>query len=194
MKRLIFLVLILACVSNLSFARKIIIRLYDDRTFELRGSYFLPSQKDFRDFYGNGFMPGAEASLGLTKNLKFWLSGRYFQSKGKLSFTKEETKVKITPIGGGFKYIQPVGKLNVYAALGFEYTLYRESNPIGKISANAWGILGRLGSLIPLGGRWYADTFVSYSTCRMKPDYFRINIGGFEAGIGIVYKLKKGRW
>jgi hypothetical protein len=33
------------------------------------------------------------------------------------------------------------------------------------------------------------DLHISYSYCKMKPADYRINIGGFEAGIGIGYEF-----
>lgn len=48
------------------------------------------------------------------KNLYIWIGGDYFSKKAKLTFTGEETTLKIIQIRGRLKYIFELGVFNVY--------------------------------------------------------------------------------
>ena len=61
-------------------------------------------EKAFRDIYGEGIMYGGEVNIRVWKALEVWFGASYFYKKGELTFTKEETKLKIVPIGAGIKY------------------------------------------------------------------------------------------
>lgn len=156
---------------------------------EVKAHYFSPSEQAFKDIYGGGVMYGAEATVGIWRNLEFWLGGSYFSKKGKLTFTEEETKLKIIPIGGGLRYILPKGKLNLYAGLGLNYYQYKETNPIGEAKKGGLGFIGKIGSFVKITGGLLIDVYADYTYCKIKPDYYDINIGGFEAGIGIGYEF-----
>jgi hypothetical protein len=125
----------------------------------------------------------------LWKNLELWVGASFFSKKGELSFTGEETKVRIIPIGGGVKYISSVGGINYYSGIGINYYLYKETNPIGDASKGGFGILGMIGSFMKVTRGLIIDLYIDYSYCKMKPADYRINIGGFEAGIGIGYEF-----
>lgn len=161
-----------------------------DIMVELKGSYFHPSERAFRDIYGGGLMYGGEVSIRAWKRFYVWLGASSFSKKGELTFTKEETKLRITPIGGGIKYLYPLKeKIDIYGGLGINRYSYEEENFLGKASKSGWGAVLRAGGLIKVKKGFIIDVFINYSYCRMKPADYRINIGGIEAGIGLGYKF-----
>lgn len=160
-----------------------------DFTVELRGSYFHPSEETFRDIYGGGIKYGGELSIGVWRELEMWFGGSYFSRTGELTFTKEETKIEIYPIGGGLKYRLSKGILSLYIGAGLNYYQYKESNPLGDVSKGGLGYGGKIGSYVKVTRGLLIDLYVDYSYCKMKPADFEINIGGIEAGIGLGYRF-----
>ncbi len=181
MKRLILLFIALNIVLGISYGL--------DIKIEIKGGYFYPSEKAFKDIYGGGFSIGGEISVGVLKNLSIWVGGNYFTKKGKLTFTQEDTEIKLIPIGGGLKYEFPTGKFAPYLGLGVNYYLYEESNPLGDVSKGGLGYIGKIGSYVKVTGGLLVDLYVNYSYCKIKPADFKINIGGIEAGVGMGYSF-----
>ncbi len=161
-----------------------------DITVELKGYYFMPSEEAFSDIYGGGIKFGAETSIEVWRRLVVWLGGSYFSKKGELTFTKEETELRIMAIGGGIKYVFPVGAgIDVYGAGGVNYCSYDEENVLGEVSKEGVGVVVKAGGLIKIIKDLFLDIYASYSYCKMKPADFKINIGGFGAGFGLGYRF-----
>ena len=181
MKRIIGILVIIIFLSGLSHAGEIMV--------ELKGHYLHPSEEAFRDIYGGGMMCGGEISIALSRGFEVWLGGSYFSKNGELTFTKEETKLEIYPIGGGLKYRLTTGAFNLYVGAGLNYYQYKESNPLGDVSKGGLGYIGKIGSYVKVTGGLLVDLYVNYSYCKIKPADFEINIGGIEAGVGIGYEF-----
>ncbi|NIM91926.1 MAG: hypothetical protein GTO17_13385 [Candidatus Aminicenantes bacterium] len=157
---------------------------------ELKGHYFMPSEEAFRDVYGGGIEIGAEASVEIGRGLAVWLGGSYFSRKGELTFTKEETELRIMAFGGGIKYIFPAGAgIDIYGAAGVNYCSYDEENVLGEVSKGGVGVVMKAGGLVKIINGIFLDIYTSYSYCKMKPADFKINIGGFGAGVGLGYRF-----
>ena len=160
-----------------------------DVIVELRAHYLHPSEEAFRDIYGGGMMYGGEISIGVRRELDVWFGGSYFSKKGELTFTKEETKLEIYPLGGGLKYRLTTGAFSLYAGAGLNYYQYKESNPLGDLSKGGLGYIGKIGSYVKVTGGLLIDFYINYSYCKIKPADFKINIGGIEAGVGMGYEF-----
>jgi hypothetical protein len=181
MKKIVITAAISFLLSGIANAGEVMVKL--------KGSYFHPLDKAFQDIYGGGIMYGVEASTGILKNLEMWIEGGYFFKKGKLSFTKEETRLQIIPIGGGLRYVFSVKRLNFFSGIGINYYRYREANPIGTVIWGRLGAVGKIGSFFEVRERIMIDFYLNYSYCEMKPSEFRFNVGGLESGIGIGYRF-----
>jgi len=182
MKRLIGIIAITIFLCGLANAR--------DFTVELKGHYFIPSEEAFRDVYGGGITFGAEASVEVWRGLAVWLGGSYFSGKGELTVTKEETELKIMAFGGGIKYIFPAGAgIDVYGAGGVNYYSYKEENVLGEVSKGGVGAVVKAGGLVKIINGLFLDVYLNYSYCKMKPADYKINIGGFGAGVGLGYRF-----
>lgn len=156
--------------------------------FKLKGGYFYPSDKDFRDIYGGGVMSGLEISTVAARNLELWIEAGYFAKTGELSFTKEVTRLKIIPVGGGVRYVFPPRRPAIYMGGGVLYYRFREVSPLGTVDWGRPGVVVEMGSSIRLTGRFIADAFARYSHCRMKPADFMFNIGGYDLGVRLAYE------
>jgi hypothetical protein len=183
MKKWIFIILFPLVLSTLATAA--------DVTFKVKGSYFYPYDTAFKDIYGSGLMYGVEASTEISRHLEMWIDGSCFFKKGELSLTKEETKLRIIPVGGGLRYSLSLSRIHVYSGIGINYYLYNEKNPIGDVNCGNLGGSFNVGSFVRVSGGWIIDFFVNYSYCEMKPADYKINIGGIEAGIKLGYSISE---
>jgi len=157
--------------------------------FEVKASYFVPTEKAFNDIYGSGLMYGGEITVGIWKNLDIWAGGSYFSKYGELSYTGEETHLQIVPLGGGIKYRFTSGILNFYGGAGVNYFDYAESNIIGDVHDGAVGFVTKIGVYLAPVPQLVFDFFAEYSYCQMTPADFTINIGGIKAGVGMGVRL-----
>jgi len=154
----------------------------------LKMIYFLPSDADFKSIYGqNGWMYGGEISFNLFKGLDLWLDGGYYAKTGSLSYSKEETKLTLIPVGAGLRYGFLTGKIEPYIGAGARYNLFNESNEIGDVSGNGIGFVGKAGLTLYLAKGFGIDVHVAYSSCKMKPADFEFDVGGIELGAGIIF-------
>jgi hypothetical protein len=155
-------------------------------SFELQGSYFSPTDSSFKSIYGGGLEFGGIFSFHLTKSLDLWLDGRYFAKSGNLSYTLEETKLTLIPLGAGLSYRILPGNISPYVGAGARYIVYRETNVLGEVNSGGIGFVGKVGTAIFLSNRFGFDIHASYSYCSMQPEDFRFNVGGLEFGAGLV--------
>jgi len=156
-----------------------------DIILELKLGYFSPSNSDFRDIYGGGINFGAEVTYPIKKCLAVWMSLGYFSKKGNLTYTAEETDLRIIPLSIGVKgFLRAGGKIDVYAGLGLDYNIYHEENVLGTVNDGGIGFLVKAGGYIKLSAKVVIDIFLVYSTCSLEPAAFKFNVGGFQGGLG----------
>jgi hypothetical protein len=155
-----------------------------------KAKYFMPSEQAFKDIYGSGTMYGGEIDIGIWQNFELCISGQSFTKKGELTFTEEETTLKILPVGIGIKYVHPVGgTVEIYGGIGINYYSYKEENPIGSVSTNKTGYFGTIGTYVKVVDGLFIDLFLDYSYCKIKPEELSVNIGGLGIGAGIGYEF-----
>ncbi|MCX6566136.1 MAG: SH3 domain-containing protein [Candidatus Aminicenantes bacterium] len=153
--------------------------------FLARVGYFLASDSAYTEVYENGLVFGGELRVG-GENLAGWLEGNYRSATGKLTYTKEETKMSVLGIEGGALYRFMAGTISPYLGAGLGYYMFNEKNtPIGEAKQSKLGFCGVGGVAVVVGGSIVLDARVKYSTCSMKPADFDINIGGLTLGAGL---------
>jgi len=180
MKKLIALISILFVAASANAA---------DYMVELKMSYFTPSKQVFKDIYGGGSMYGIKAERSLYKKIKLIVETGYFYEQGKLTFTKEKTTVKIFFLGPGVIYKYSKGIFDLYAGAGFRYYQFEEKNPIGHVREGSLGYFVSLGTYINIMKNILIDFDINYSGCKVEPADLKVEIGGLEAGIGVVYEF-----
>lgn len=152
---------------------------------EVQGVYFQPSDQVFKDIYGSGMYYGGEIGINIWKGIGIWAGGQYINKKGKLTFTQEETEIKIMPFYGGIKFRLPDAKISPYISLGVGYFKYKETSPIGTVEKGNIGYIGQLGCLFKILGPLVIDIKGSYSYCKIKPEEIEANLGGLQGVVGI---------
>jgi len=183
MKKVLFGIIVITIVLTASGSAT-------DFLYEFKAHYFNPTEQRHKDIYGSGWAFGGEFGFGVSESLYVYLSGSYYAREGELTYTQEETKLKIIPLAVGAKYhFNIVGGLNFYAGAGLAYNVYKEENPIGESSKNGIGLVINSGLLVFVLEGLFLDGYVNYSYCKLKPANVDINIGGLETGLGIGYKF-----
>lgn len=158
---------------------------------ELNTGYFYPSEKAFRDIYGNGLIYGLDISKNIWKEMELHLDCKYFSKKGKLTFTQETTKIQLVPLGLSLRYTFLKKKFNLYAGAGLTYVSFEEKNPIGKVRKNQMGFAVKAGVLRRLKTdkkflkAIVVDACINYHYCKMKPADIKFDAGGIDLGIGL---------
>jgi len=161
-------------------------------TFEARLGYFVPAGAGLRDVYKNGLTFGAEVAIPLSKGLCAWAGVDYFHKDGKLTFTQENTTIRIMPLFAGLKLQSMAASVRPYAAAAAGCFLYKETNIIGTASGQRIGFLGQLGLLIKIKGPAWLDISARYAWAKFSSggeEPFTTQLGGFQAGLGAAVRF-----
>jgi len=157
-----------------------------DVIFEGKVGQFSPTDSNFRGIYGGGLIFGGEARLGIWDNIMLWAEGKYFKKTGKLTYTQENTTLKLTTGAAGLLYALPVGaSVRLYAGAGLDYVSYNEENIIGSVSKTGTGFAAKVGFYAALVKFLVVDGYYEFSSVKMTPADFEINVGGHELGVGL---------
>ena len=173
----LFLVLILVAGAGLVHGQRV--------SLEVKAQYFQSSDGDFRDIYGPGVSFGGEIDVSLSGGLGLWAGGHYFSREGKLTFTEEETRIRISPFYGGIRFRFGKGKVLPYVGAGIGLFSFKEENPIGTVSGSAFGYIGQGGLIFRIGRRMFLDLKGSYASSKANPAGIVGQIGGFLVGLGV---------
>jgi len=155
--------------------------------FTVRGQYFHPTDKAFQDIYGGGLKAGFEIGFALTRRLDLWASGDVFSRTGELTYTGDETKLSLLPVGMGFRYRLTTGAVSAYCGAGVLACKFMEKNVLGKVSHVGLGGAVRTGVFVGVARGFLFHLGFGYSYCPMKPADFDIDVGGLEAGAGLSF-------
>lgn len=156
---------------------------------EVKGSYFQPKDKYFKDIYGNGLSYGGEIDISLWKWISLWGGGHYFTKIGRMTFYEEETEIRIMPFYAGIRLHISLENVIPYIGFGIAYFSYQEINPIGNIKKADVGYIGQIGLIFKIVGPLFFDIKGSYSLCKVKPVEVEADLGGFQGGIGIGFEF-----
>lgn len=150
---------------------------------ETIGNYFRPAEGPLRDNYEDGFMFGAELSVGVMPFLEVWTS--LSQMAKKVAFSSGEVrKLDLVPLEAGIK-IRPLrGIVNPYLGLGLGYYQFKELVGDVEIRENQLGLVAQGGVFAKLGGFIVIDFFTFYRRCRITVDSEDWDIGGLNFGFG----------
>jgi hypothetical protein len=153
----------------------------------VKATYLSPSDADFKSIYGGGLIYGAEFNFDIMPSLNVWLDAGYFTKTGELTYTKEETKVTMIPIGAGLRYKYQLGMMAPYAGVGARYYIYKETNVIGDVSGGGVGFVGKVGVLISAISMVNFDLGIGFSSATLQPDDNKFNVGGLEISLAITF-------
>ncbi len=162
---------------------------------EINSAFFYPSEKAFREIYGQGLKYGLDLSLSFWKKLEFHLESNYFVKKGKLTFSKEDTKLKLVPLSLNVRWLFLQRRLNLYGGGGLTYIFFEEKNPLGKVKANKIGPMAKIGCFTRLKGwgklfkTFVINAYLSYHYCPMQPAQIKFDAGGIDFGLGLGFEF-----
>jgi hypothetical protein len=163
----------------------------------LGGFYFLQGQV-FQELYGNGapFL-GAEMTLRFPirepHGMDIAAGGRTLIKKGLTSYTEEALSLSLTDLFLSLRYSYDTGRFALFLGPGFEYVTYKETYaetfPIDSTQGSQTGLHLTGGGYIHLTSGLSLKGYFKY--CRVETDRpgFRVNLGGTEWGVGVLYRF-----
>jgi hypothetical protein len=158
----------------------------------VKGGYFWPSDGFFKDIYKNGPVFGGEIAVSTLRHLDIWAGGDFFSKTGKLTFTEEETKIRITTLCAGLRYRFSQGSISPYLAAAGGLYLYKEENVLGPASGTGLGIIGQGGVLFKVFKALAFDLHGCYGLCKVKSEEIEksVDLGGFQTGATLVLRFQ----
>ncbi len=164
---------------------------------ELRGGYFYPTSKKFREIYRDG---GPEVELELSKTFKkdwmAWANVNYFERSGHSIGFHDKTTINMVPVSFGFKYLYPICNfpINPYLGGGVTYTFINVKNDADfvkrHVTKSGVGFVVKSGMYVDLCYGLILDIFADYYY--QKIHFYSKNnedVGGFKMGLGLGYKF-----
>ncbi|MCX6565871.1 MAG: hypothetical protein NTW38_05530 [Candidatus Aminicenantes bacterium] len=147
---------------------------------------FRPSSDIFKEVYGPGPVFSGEIRIRLIGGLHLSLEAGSFKKTGKLTVTKEATKMTIFPVEAMAIYHFLPGKITPYAGAGPHLVSYRESNILGSVSGSGLGFAVCGG----VAARWRfigLDARVKYASVKDTPVKDKVDFSGltFDIALGL---------
>ena len=167
-------------------------------TVGLLGGFCFLQDQVFRELYGKGapFL-GAEITLRFPirepHGLDIAAGGRTLTKKGLTSYMEEDLKLRLTDLFLSLRYSYDTGRFALFLGPGIEYVTYRETYvetfPIDSAQGSQTGLHLTGGGYVHLTSGLSLKGYFKY--CRVETDRpgFRINLGGTEWGLGILYRF-----
>lgn len=163
---------------------------------ELRGGYFYPTSKKFREIYKSG---GVEGEIEVAKKFKEnwigWGNVNYFQKKGRSIGFHDKTTIRMVPLSFGLKYqFLFCNSVSPYLGVGVAYTILNIKNDsefVKKhVTKNGFGFVIKSGIYIDLSKSFLLDLFVDYYFQEMHfYTKHHVDVGGLKIGFGLGYRF-----
>ncbi|HSA95691.1 MAG TPA: hypothetical protein VLJ16_06560 [Acidobacteriota bacterium] len=162
-------------------------------TVTLKGGYFAPSGKAFREVYSGGPVFGLDLTVPVGGVFRLWGGAELFSKNGHLTVTEDPTKVRIVPLYAGLRAEFGNKGLRPYFGAAAAYFLFHESNVLGTVDDSGLGFLGQAGLMWRLGGAVWLDLHAGLRACTLKSgsgdDAIEAKLGGFQGGLGIAFRF-----
>ncbi|MGB7295121.1 MAG: outer membrane beta-barrel protein [Candidatus Aminicenantales bacterium] len=163
----------------------------------LGGFYFLQDQV-FQDLYGKGApFFGAETTLRFPirdpHGLDIAAGARILSKKGQTSYTEESLSLRLAGYWLSFRYSYDTGRFALFLGPGMEYVLYKETYdpafPIDSSTGSQAGLHITGGAYVHLTSGLSLKGYMKYGLVKTEKSGFRVNLGGTEWGVGILYRF-----
>jgi opacity protein-like surface antigen len=152
----------------------------------------------FQELYGKSApFFGAEMTLRFPirepHGMDIAAGGRTLTKKGLTSYTKEDLSLRLTDLSLSLRYSYDTGRFAIFLGPGIEYVTYKETYaetfPIDSTNGSHTGLHLTGGAYVHLTSGLSLKGYFKY--CRVETDKlgFRINLGGTEWGVGILYRF-----
>lgn len=150
----------------------------------------------FKSIYDKGGTSyNVDLGIKIKNSLEVFVHTDYFTKDGLLTYTEENTTLKIIPIELGLRYIISINKqcqpmLFPYVGAGAGYYMCKEENPIGTFDKKGLGFLLEGGLRYYPVGFFFIDAKIKNVFLKIKNDLgMNVNVGGFSymGAIGISF-------
>jgi hypothetical protein len=162
-------------------------------TFEARAGMLRLNSGGARDAYGTGPVFGIDITIPVWKQLGLWAGADYYRKKGHLTYTLEDTTLRVVPLYAGLKLQSAASRLKPYAALGAGLFAYKETNVLGAASGSKIGLVAQAGVLAHIKGPLSVDAHARYTSVRVTAgegtDAETVDLGGLQAGLGFAVRF-----
>ena len=128
-----------------------------DLSLGINGGYFIPSDQNFKDIYGNSYRIGSEIDWKISRLFSLRAGAGYQSSTGDLTFSSEETCLQIFPVDLGVRFQIPIKRFIPYVGGAVGIYFYKEENPIGVVKDSTLGVVGEVGFLIQVSTKSNLD-------------------------------------
>ncbi len=158
------------------------------------------NSRDYEDIYGkNNIVYTFDISYDLAKQFELFLHSDYLSSKGKLTYTQEETTIEIVPVEIGLRISSKKGSFRPFFGVGAGYYTYSEENIMGKIEEAKSGFFGE-GGFRYYFGKMFFSVFGKYVVLKVSPQSEvetenatlkdeEVDFGGLLFGFGVGYRF-----
>ncbi len=167
-------------------------------TIALSGGFFFSKDEVFRQIYGDSlpvFGPHLTFRFPILDphGLDFLLGGRFLQAKGKTSYTREETKLRIESLSFSVRYSFETGKFALFLGPGMDYVMYKETYaetfPVDSVEGSEAGFHITSGGYYHLSPSLSLKGYFKYGLAKTDAPGFQVNLGGTEWGVALVYRF-----
>lgn len=143
---------------------------------------FAPSEEIFKTVYGSGSVFGGEFRFHVGGGFYVSLEGGYFNKKGLLTLTQEETTMTVYPIDAMLIFHALSGSVLPYVGAGGAACKYGEKNVIGTVDEWGYGfaVCGGVTARLSFLG---IDARVKYTSIKIKPLEDEAGLGGLTLSI-----------
>jgi len=183
MKKILFILLIFILGINILNGEKF--------SFYLGAGIRNVTEERYEEVYGkNNITYSADIGLKIFGSLELFLHTDYLKCDGKLTFSKENTTLTITPIELGARYILGDKIIKPYIGAGMGYYRYKEENFIGTIDDNKTGFFAEGGIRFLVTKPLFIDLKFKFISLNIKNDEGSdIQLGGisYMGGIGVTF-------
>lgn len=153
----------------------------------------------FQEIYGSSaFFFGAEYTFRYpVKNqhgLDLAVSLRQVKESGLTSYMEEDTHLRLTTISVSLRYSFEYQKFMFFAGPGFDYVMFKETYartfPVNAIEGNDTGFHISAGVSCNIVSTLAVQGYFKYSVAAVESSGFRVDLGGAELGLGLLYRFE----
>ncbi|MBN1274037.1 MAG: AMIN domain-containing protein [Candidatus Aminicenantes bacterium] len=162
------------------------------------GFYFMQDEV-FTEIYGSSsFLFGAQYSLPIPpiqgfRGLNIWFAFSSQKSSGQTTFFEEDITLKMMDVSLALRYSFDLNKFSPFIGFGIDYITFKETYPedfpVSSTEGSETGFHIQGGTLFHITPFLAAKAFFKYNMAETYVDDIRVNLGGTQWAIGILYRF-----
>jgi outer membrane protein W len=175
------------CIGLLIFFISSFLLPKDNIKIGAYAGYFSVRDNTIKQVYTDGDVTyGARIGVRIWNGLHIWLSGGQFRKVSGTTLLGDTTTLVLNPVTLSLRYAAPLGRVNPYIGGGYTYIYYKEKSEIGNVTGEGKGYSVDAGIEIKLA-RWFSlDLGASYSSAKVNPTGFDIELGGLQTCVSFL--------